>query len=67
MKARARSGVITARPSGFLRSEAILARNLLKETPADAVSPVVLRISALIAFAIATAGIGPPVGSVTSR
>ena len=33
-----RSGEMTVRPSGFFQPEAILARNLLGATPADAVS-----------------------------
>ena len=46
--ASACSGRITVSPSGFSRPEAILARNLLNETPAEAVSPVSAWISALM-------------------
>ena len=49
-------GRITVRPSGLRRSEAVLARNLLKETPADAVRPpVARRIFRLISRAIVLA------------
>jgi hypothetical protein len=61
-------GRITARPSGLRRSEASFARNLLNETPAEAVSPPVASLtSALIRRATSTAGDGPVSGSVTSR
>ena len=42
-----RSGAITVSPSGFFHADAIFARNLFGATPADAVSPVASRISAL--------------------
>ena len=41
IKAGAWSGVITVIPFGLLKSEATLARNLLNETPAEAVKPSV--------------------------
>jgi len=50
------SGLISTRPSGFFQSEAILARNLLGAIPAEAVSPVRVRIFFLIARAISGAG-----------
>ena len=45
----------TTSPSGFCRSDAILARNLFGATPTDAVSRVVARIDVLILRAISTA------------
>ena len=48
-------GVMTNKPSGLRWLEAILARNLLYETPADAVSPVSARIRARISSAISVA------------
>ena len=67
MNASACSGRITASPSGLCRAEATLARNLLNDTPADAVSPVAALISSLIARAISVADGGPRLGAVTSR
>jgi len=55
MNFSASSGSITNRPSGFFISDAILARNLLNEIPADAVSPVFFRISFFISLAISVA------------
>src|SRR5262249_26002588 len=49
------AGVMTKRPSALQWSEANLARNLLYETPADAVSWVSARIFALICSAISVA------------
>ena len=42
-----RSGAMTVSPFGFFQPDAILARNLLGATPADAVRPVVSRIDLL--------------------
>ena len=67
MNASACSGRITVSPSGLCRSEATLARNLLNDTPAEAVSPVAALISSLIARAISVADGGPRLGAVTSR
>ena len=67
MNAWASSGRITVRPSGLSMAEATLARNLLNDTPAEAVSPVCARISRLIARAIPVALRGPRCGRVTSR
>ena len=67
MNASASSGRITNRPSGLSMAEATLARNLLNDTPAEAVSPVVARISPLMARAIRVADGGPRLGAVTSR
>ena len=39
---------MTVRPSGFFQPDAILARNLLGATPAEAVSPVVVPDRGLI-------------------
>src|SRR5450759_1707349 len=55
MKFSASSGRIRNRPSGLLISEAILARNLFTDTPADAVRPVLALISLLIFLAITVA------------
>ena len=49
------SSVITVIPSGFLKSDAIFAKNLLKETPAEAVRPTSLNILAFISRAIKVA------------
>jgi len=46
---------MTKRPSGFLISEAIFARNLFTDIPADAVRPVFSFISFLISLAISVA------------
>lgn len=48
-------GVMTNWPFGLFWSEAIFARNLLYEIPAEAVRPVTLRISALIISAMVVA------------
>ena len=61
------SGVITCRPSGLARPDAVLARNFPNETPALAVSPVSCWISARIAWATSVPDAGPVRGSVTSR
>ena len=66
-KASTWCGRITNRPSGFFQSEAILARNLLGATPAEAVSPVSARISARITFAVSVADVSPVFSTVTSR
>ena len=67
MKAAAWPGGITVRPSGFCRPEATLARNLLQETPAEAVRPVVAWMSVRIAWASRVAEGSPRRFSVTSR
>jgi hypothetical protein len=60
-------GRMTKQPSGFFQSEAILARNLLGATPADAVRRVSSRISRRMVCAVSVA-VGIPVSSsVTSR
>src|SRR3989339_438038 len=46
---------MTKRPSGFFTSEAVFARNLLYETPADAVNLVSVTIRFLISLAIKVA------------
>ena len=60
-------GVITNSPSGLFWSDASLARNLLYDTPAEAVSPVSALIFARIRSAIAVAEAIPARFSVTSR
>ncbi|MPN22654.1 hypothetical protein SDC9_170037 [bioreactor metagenome] len=42
-------------PSGLFQSEAILAKNLLGATPAEAVKPVILKISSRIRIATSVA------------
>ena len=54
-KASTSCGLTTNRPSGLRKSDAILARNLLGATPADAVSCVSSRIAARIACATSVA------------
>ena len=49
------SSIITVIPSGFLKSDAIFAKNLLKETPAEAVRPTSLNILSFISRAIKVA------------
>jgi hypothetical protein len=61
------SGGITNNPSGFLISEAILARNLLTDIPADAVRPILFLISFLISRAMMVADPMFFLSSVTSR
>src|SRR3954468_16676126 len=58
---------MTVRPSGFFQPEAILARNLLGATPADAVRPVAEVISCLIRLATVCPSVSPHTFSVTSR
>ena len=67
MNAAASSGRITVSPSGLSIADATLARNLLNDTPAEAVSPVRSRISRLIARAMPVALPGPRLAAVTSR
>ena len=62
-----RSGGTTVSPSGFFHPDAILARNLLGATPADAVSPVASRICAFRRRATLTASGSLHALSVTSR
>ena len=50
--ASASLGKIRESPSGLRKSEAIFAKNLLNETPAEAVSPSSERIAARISRAI---------------
>ena len=66
-KATTASGSTITRPSGFRRSEAIFATNLLGATPADAVSPVPLRISSFMCRASAPASAIEAVVAETSR
>ena len=58
---------MTNRPSGLFQSEAILARNLLGATPAEAVSPVSWRIWWRMTCATSVADGSPPLLTVTSR
>ena len=60
-------GWIANWPSGLFCSEASLARNLLYDTPAEAVSPVTSRMRARIARAVAQAVGSPARLAVTSR
>jgi hypothetical protein len=62
-----RSGAITVSPSGFRHADAIFARNLLGATPADAVSFVSSRMSALIRVATFIPSGSCHAFSVTSR
>ena len=62
-----RCGRSTNCPSGLFQSLAILARNLLGATPAEAVSAVSSRICARIASAVAVAVGSPVLVEVTSR
>ena len=61
------SGAIRYNPSGLSMSDAIFARNLLTDIPADAVSPVLSFISFLICLAITVADPIPFLSRVTSR
>ena len=67
MNFSASSGRIRKRPSGLLISEAIFARNLFTEIPAEAVRPVLCFISFLILFAMTVADPIFFLSSVTSR
>ena len=58
---------MTVRPSGFFHAEAILARNLLGATPADAVNPIVSRIWTFSRCATTRPSASPHAFSVTSR
>ena len=60
-------GAMTVRPSGLRQPEAILARNLLGATPADAVRPVCSRMASFIRLATSTPSGSPQPFSVTSR
>ena len=62
-----RSGATTVSPSGFRQAEAILARNLLGATPAEAVSPVSSRMLTLRRLATVVASGSPQAFFVTSR
>ena len=58
---------MTNSPSGLRWSEASSARNLLYDTPAEAVRPVSARIAARISAAMAVAEPRSSKGAVTSR
>jgi len=60
-------GRTTNRPSGLRQSEAILARNLLGATPAEAVRASSSRICRRMVSATAVAVDDPDLGTVTSR
>ncbi|CFW89275.1 Uncharacterised protein [Bordetella pertussis] len=66
-KSSTREGLITNRPSGLFQSEAILARNLLGATPAEAVRPVSSRIWRRMICATSVAEARPSLLHVTSR
>ena len=61
------SGSTTTKPSGFFRSLAILARNLLGATPTETTSRSSSRIACLICRPISTAGPNRCSLPVTSR
>ena len=67
MKGGPIAGVMTNRPLGLRWSEASFARNLLYDTPADAVSWVSAQIRSLICSAIFVAEVTPWRFFVTSR
>ncbi|MNT31613.1 hypothetical protein D3C72_1674580 [compost metagenome] len=66
-KASTLLGRTTNRPSGLFQSDAILARNLLGATPADAVRPVSSRICWRMTWATSVAEGSPHLLTVTSR